>query len=161
TGYYHCSTASPASITTGPVLGTNYGITLNGAYSTSVECFSVDIYRTRDGGSYLQYLGSLANNQAGGTWTFSNGALNDSNLNPQILVPLGTSHLNDPPPGSTGSIAPSSDKLGFVSYWNGRLWCSAGNKMYFDAGPDCTNGDPHASWPPANVFSFNGQIVGH
>ena len=34
----------------------------------------------------------------------------------------------------------------------GRLWGWVGNTLYYSAGPDCTNGDGNASWPPANYF---------
>lgn len=157
TGYYHCSTASPVTYSTGPVFGT-YSYTLQGAYSTNTDVGSVDIYRIKDGGGVLFYAGSVANNSAGGTWSFVDN-IPDANLNTSLVVPLGTTHLNDPPPGSTGSIAPSTDKLGYLAYWQGRLWGIAYNKVYFDAGPDCINGDPHAAWPPAYVFQFPGQPI--
>lgn len=163
TGYYHCSTASPAidglfpTYTTGVVFGP-YSYVISGAFSTNTDCGSVDIYRTGDGGSTLNYLGSVINNTAGGTWTFTDN-IADKNLKPSITIPVAGFHRNDPPPGSTGTSAPSTDKISHLSFWRGRLWAVAGNKVYFDAGPDCTNGDPHASWPPANVFTFPGQVI--
>lgn len=152
TGYYHCSTASPQTYSTGPVFGT-YSETIGGAFSTNTDVGSVDIYRIKDGGSILNYVGSVANNTGGGNWTFTDSTL-DVNLNTSVTVPPQGFRRNDVPPGQTGSLAPSTDKLSFLTFWNGRLWGIAGNKVYFDAGADCQNGDPRASWPPANVFVF-------
>lgn len=157
TGYYHCSTASPSTTITGTVFGT-YNYPVKGAFSTNTDVTSVDIYRIKDGGSVLNYAGSVVNNTAGGTWTF-NDNLPDTSLNTSVTVPLAGFHINDVPPGTNGTVAPSTDKLGFLTYWMGRLWGAAANKVYFDAGADCQNGDPHASWPPANVFVFPGQVI--
>lgn len=156
TGYYHCSTASPAATTTGTVFATSYSQVVKGAFSTNADVTSVDIYRTKDGGSLLSYAGSVANNIAGGIWSFTDAVI-DNNLLTQTAVPLAGFHRNDVMPGMTGSIAPSTDKAGYLEYWNGRMWTIAGGKVYFSAGPDCQNGDPNASWPPANVFTFPGQ----
>lgn len=158
TGYYHCSTASPQSYSTGVAFETSYSHSIGGAYSTNTDVGSVDIYRTKDGGSVLQYLGSVANNTAGGTWAFTDNIL-DSALLTQTSVPLQGFHRNDVPPGTTGSLAPSTDLGGYLTEWNQRLWMIAGNKVYFTAGADCQNGDPNASWPPANVFRYPGQPI--
>lgn len=158
TGYYHCSTASPVTYSTGVVFETSYSSVIGGAYSTNLDVGSVDIYRTKDGGSVLCYAGSVVNNTAGGNWTFTDTVL-DSSLLTQTNVPLNLYHRNDVPPGTTGSIAPSTDKGSYLKYWNGRMWMIAGNKVYFSAGADCQNGDPNASWPPANVFAYPGQPI--
>jgi hypothetical protein len=40
------------------------------------------------------------------------------------------------------------------------MWGSIANKLYFSAGPDCTNGDGNQAWPPANVFTLPSNIYG-
>lgn len=162
-GYYHRSDASPAATSTGPVLGAGFNtggasvIPVQGQYSTNPDCKSVDIYRTKDGGSTLDYVASIANNPAGGTFTY-NDNVPDANLTTSIVVPLGSTLLNDPPPGQTGTHSPSTDAISQIEWWNGRFWGVSGNKVYFTAGPDVTNGDPYACWPPANVFTFPGPV---
>jgi len=158
TGYYHCSTASPNTYTTGVVYMSTYSATISGAFSTNPDVGSVNVYRTKDGGSVLAYAFSIVNNTAGGTWSQADTTL-DTALLTQTLVPLQGFHRNDVPPGTTGSIAPSTDKGSFLTYWNGRTWMIAGNKVYFTAGPDCQNGDPNASWPPANLFAYTSAPI--
>jgi hypothetical protein len=155
-GYYHRSDGSPVTITTGPVFGP-YAPVLTGAYSTNTDVGSVDIYRTRDGGSSFDYCGSVANNTAGGTWNFTDN-IKDAALNASLIIPLGTALLSDPPPGQTGTHSPSGDAISYITEWQGRLWGVSGSKVYFTAGPDVDNGDSNACWPPANVFSFPGQV---
>ena len=156
-GYYHRSDGSPVTITTGPVFG-SYAPVLSGAYSTNTDVGSVDIYRTRDGGSSFEYAGSVANVTAGGTWTFTDNVI-DANLNAQILIPLGTALLSDPPPGQTGTHSAAGDAIGYMREWQGRLWAISGSKVKFTAGPDVDNGDSYACWPPANEFAFPGQVL--
>lgn len=153
-GYYHRSDGSPVSFSTGAVFGP-YSYQVSGAFSTNPDVGSVDIYRTKDGGSSFDYAGSVANNPAGGSWNFTDN-VTDANLNTALVIPLGSLLLNDPPPGSPGSHAPAGDAIGLITWWNGRFWGVSGNKVYFTAGPDVTNGDPYACWPPANVFTFPG-----
>jgi hypothetical protein len=161
-GYYHRSDGSPVTITTGPVFGT-YAPVLSGAYSTSTDVGSVDIYRTRDGGSSFDYAGSVPNNTLGGTWNFTD-SIKDAALNASLIIPLGTALLSDPPPGQTGTHSPSGDAISFITYWQGRFWAISNNpgggcKVYFTSGPDVDNGDSFACWPPANVFTFPGQGI--
>lgn len=155
-GYYHCSGGSPLTYSTGPVFGA-YNYQLQGAFSTNLDVGSVDIYRTRDGGSSFDYCGSVANNTAGGTWSFTDN-VSDANLNAQLTIPLGTTLLYDPPPGSTGTHSPSGDAISYITEWQGRLWAISGSKVYASAGPDIDNGDGNACWPPANVFTFPGPV---
>jgi hypothetical protein len=160
-GYYHRSDGSPVTYSTGPVFGA-YSHVLSGAYSTNADAGSVDIYRIRDGGSVFEYLGSVANVVGSGTWTLTDN-ISDAALNPQIIIPLGTTLLNDPPPGQTGTHSPAADAISYIVYWQGRFWAisntSSGCKVYFTAGPDVDNGDAFACWPPANVFTFPGQGI--
>jgi hypothetical protein len=155
-GYYHRSDGSPVTISTGPIFGP-YNYPVKGAYSTNTDVGSVDVYRTKDGGSSFDYAGSVPNNTAGGTWTFNDSIL-DANLNSELIIPLGTELLSDPPPGSPGSHAPTGDAIGQLSWWQGRFWAISGSKVYFTSGPDVDNGDPYACWPPANVFTFPGPV---
>jgi len=37
---------------------------------------------------------------------------------------------------------------------------AVGGYVYFDAGPDCTNGLSQESWPPSNRFQFSGPVLG-
>lgn len=156
-GYYHRSDGSPVSFSTGAVFGP-YSYNVTGALSTNTDVASVDIYRTKDGGASFDYAGSVANNPAGGTWTFADSIL-DANLTSSLVIPLGSELLSDPPPGSTGSHAPAGDAISYMAWWQGRFWAIAGNKVYFTSGPDVDNGDPYACWPPGNVFTFPGPPI--
>lgn len=94
----------------------------------------------------------------GGTSTgwFFDDFTSDENLNVLLIAPQ--NHQNDPPPGAPGSTI--NQTIGTITaYWNGRIWMAVGNFVYFDAGPDCTNGVPEESWPPANRFQFAGPVL--
>lgn len=114
-------------------------------------------------------------NQSGGPFTFSvknvqdfvNGQTGifawsffdidaDTDLDFETIAPQ--NHLNDPPPGSVGSLI--QDKGTILAWWQDRIWMAVGGKLYFSGGPDILNGDPEQCWPPANVLSAGGQITG-
>jgi len=116
---------------------------------------AIEIYRTSDGGGVYLFDGAVTNPGAGATWTYNDFVI-DADLDVLLVAPQG--HQNDPPPGGAGStITP----VGTLSvYWQGRLWLVVGNFVYFDAGPDCTNGIPEESWPPGNRFQFAGPVFG-
>lgn len=117
---------------------------------------AVEIYRISDGGGTYLFDGAVTNPGAGLTWTFNDFVI-DADLDILLIAPL--AHQNDPPPGAPGSLYPLT--VGTISaYWNGRLWLAVGNYVYFDAGPDCTNGIPEESWPPGNRFQFSGPVLG-
>lgn len=89
-------------------------------------------------------------------WVFDDFT-SDENLDELMIAPQ--NHQNDPPPGAVGSLV--TQTIGTLStYWQGRLWMVSGNYVYYTAGPDCTNGDPNSSWPPANRFAFAGPPFG-
>jgi hypothetical protein len=89
-------------------------------------------------------------------WVF-NDFTTDANLDILQIAPQ--NHLNDPPPGAPGSSV--NQVVGtLTAYWQGRIWMCVGNFVYFDAGPDCVNGVPEESWPPANRFQFVGPTLG-
>lgn len=143
---FHTSTASPPTYTTGPILG-QFTNTLQVPASANAACDTVDFYRNADGGFLYYYLGSVPN-PGSGTVSFVDNTIPDTSLITQRIAPI--NHLNDPPPlGMT-----------ILAYWMGRNWGAVGNLLYFDAGPDCTNGVPAESWPPANVFAYPGPITG-
>jgi hypothetical protein len=112
----------------------------------------VEIYRTADGGGVLYFDMAIPNAP---TWTFTDTTV-DSSLDTDLIGPTG--HLNDPPPGTSGSLVAQGGTI--LAYWQGRVWMAVGNLLYFDAGPDCINGVPEESWPPANVFQYPGPITG-
>lgn len=114
----------------------------------------VEIYRTADGGGVLCLAAAIANPGAG-AWTYTD-TTPDTNLAIGVIGPI--AHLNDPPPGTPGSLVTQGGTI--LTYWQGRIWMAVGNKLYFDAGPDCINGVPEESWPPANVFQYPGPITG-
>lgn len=142
----HVSTASPATPNTGTILG-QFANSLSVPASPDPQCDQVQFYRPADGGGIYYLLGSVAN-PGTGTVTFVDNANPDSNLQNTIIAPL--NHLNDPPPAG----------MTILAYWQGRMWGAVENLLYFNAGPDCINGVPEESWPPANVFQYSGPIIG-
>ena len=112
---------------------------------------AIEIYRTSDGGGTYLFDGAVTNPGAGLPWTFDD-FVTDANLDILLVAPL--FHQNDPPPGAPGATLKPVGTL--TRYWQGRLWIIVGNYVYFDAGPDCTNGIPEESWPPGNRFQFAG-----
>jgi hypothetical protein len=116
---------------------------------------AVEIYRVSDGGGLYLFAGAVTNPGAGLPWSFDD-FVTDENLDILLIAPL--AHLNDPPPGAPGSTVKT---VGTISaYWQGRLWLAVGNYVYFDSGPDCTNGIPEESWAPGNRFQFAGPVLG-
>lgn len=163
-GYIYCyafrnsstgtvSSASPFSPTTGKQTSKNF--TLTGDRSTDPQCDKVWIYRTTDGGgtvttsgnSAMLFLTEIAN-PVSGTWSFTDSSP-DSSLNTQIVA--GINHLFDPAPAG----------LSNVTFYQGRMWGTVGNLLYFAAGADVllSSGVPEEAWPPANVFKLPGNIT--
>jgi hypothetical protein len=119
---------------------------------------AVEIYRTSDGGGTYLFDGAVTNPGAQMQWTFDDFVIDD-NLDILLIAPL--FHQNDPPPGAFGSSIKALGKpVGTISaYWQGRLWIVDGNFVYFDSGPDCTNGIPEEAWAPGNRFQFAGPVL--
>lgn len=115
----------------------------------------VELYRTLDGGGVLYYDNSFPNPAANLPWTDTD-TTSDANLDTDLIGP--TAHLNDPPPGTAGSLVTTGGTI--LAYWQGRVWMAVGGKLYFNAGPDCINGVPEESWPPANELDYPGPITG-
>jgi hypothetical protein len=125
------------------------------ASDTGTAVFNaVEIYRVSDGGGLYLFCGAVTNPGANASWTYSDFVA-DVDLDELLLAPR--NHLNDPPPGAPGSLISSVGT--YTVYWQGRLWMAVGNYVYFDAGPDCINGIPEESWPPANRFQFAGPVM--
>lgn len=143
--YTHVSTASPVSASTGP--GTWSSITVSGPRSTDSAVDTVQIYRTLDGGSTYEFVGTVAN-PVSGNFSYTDTA-HDSALNPFILAPQ--NGANNPPPSFFGAMS------GFA-YYAGRLWGAAANVLYFSGGPDTTNGNGLMAFPPTNYFQFPDTI---
>jgi hypothetical protein len=135
------STASPVSAST--LAATNKNFTIQGASSADSQVDKVEIYRTADGGSVYYYLTTVNN---GGTWSYTDSNP-DSALNTFKVAPQ--NNLNDPPPSG----------ISVSCFHLGRMWVAAGNKLYFGAGPDVTNGVPEECFPPANVFTLPAKIT--
>src|SRR5579864_3868298 len=115
---------------------------------------AIEIYRTSDGGGTYLFDGAVTNPGAGLPWTFDDFVA-DANLDILLIAPL--FHQNDPPPGAPGSLVKTVGTL--TRYWQGRLWMVVGNYVYFDSGPDCTNGIPEEAWAPGNRFQFAGPVL--
>jgi hypothetical protein len=127
---------------------------------TGIATFNaIEIYRLSDGGGTYLFAGALTNTYNPTTglptpWTFDDFVI-DANLDILLIAPL--FHQNDPPLGAPGSII---KPVGTVTrYWQGRNWMIVGNYVYFDAGPDCSNGISEESWPPGNRFRFAGPAM--
>lgn len=114
---------------------------------------AIEIYRTSDGGGSYLFDGAVTN-PGTGPWSFDDFVA-DLDLDEELVAPL--NHQNDPPPGAPGSSILTTGTL--LRYWQGRLWQINGNYVYFDAGPDCTNGIPEESWPPSYRFQFAGPVL--
>ena len=124
------------------------------ATDTGTATFNaVEIYRTSDGGGTYLFDGAVTNPGQDLPWSF-NDFVTDANLDILLTAPL--SHQNDPPPGAPGSTIQNVGNV--LCYWQGRIFMAVGNYVYMDAGPDCTNGIPEESWPPAYRFQFAGPV---
>jgi hypothetical protein len=142
--WYHISAASPVSF---PILlGAGYNVSVSGTASSDDSVTNVDIYRTKQGGSTYYYLDTLAD-PAGPVWNYVD-TLNDDQLDTSLTMT--TVPLNLPPPAGSSLVA----------YWQGRVWVASGAQVFYDGGGDITNGDPHQSFPLANVFTYPGEVTG-
>lgn len=125
------------------------------ASDTGTAVFNaVEIYRVSDGGGLYLFCGAVTNPGANTSWSYYD-FVPDVDLD-ELLVAQ-QNHLNDPPPGAPGSLISSVGT--YTVYWQGRLWMAVGNYVYFTTGPDCTNGIPEESWPPAYRFQFAGPVI--
>lgn len=139
------STASNASVTTGPILGT-LSVTLSGVGSAASNCDYVWIFRTVDGGATFLYLDKVANPGGSVPWTYTD-TQPDANLNEFLIAPI-SSNNNPPPTGIT-----------CLTFHLGRIWGSVGNTVYYSRVTDSTAGSGLSSFPPLNYFVFDSQVT--
>jgi hypothetical protein len=140
----HVSTASPVSVYTGPQ--TNVQITIDGQGSTDPQVSNVQIYRTTDGGATYYLLATIAN-PGSGNWSYTDTGTPDADLNSDIIAPQASA--NNPPPTGLQNLA----------YFQGCIWGSVGNYLYFSNGPLTTNGSGNESWPPLNYALLPSKIT--
>lgn len=77
-----------------------------------------------------------------------------------ILIQAPISASNNPPPNTTNPITTSvTGTFSLLCFGAGRLWGAVDNYVYFAGGPDVTFGNGNESWPPANVFTFPGDVT--
>ena len=135
---------------------------------------AIEVYRNTDGGGFwfqipptlmtgmsgtitdangTLYLKNPGTANSPGTWSFVD-TVPDSKLNTQIYGPIG--FLNSPPPAGLTNL----------EYFDGRLWGSVGNILYYaTAADDATllnvlqNGVGPESWEPTNNIPFNSDII--
>lgn len=177
----HRSNVSPFSASTG--LFTGQAITVTGSGMQTVtsgtagkdpQVDAIEVYRNTDGGPFWfqipaslmtspsatitdakgnVYLANPGTATSPGTWSFID-TVPDSQLNTQVYAPIG--FLNSTPPAGLTNL----------EYFDGRLWGSVGNILYFSTGADdalvlnvLQNGVGPESWEPTNAIPFNSQIV--
>lgn len=141
----HTSTAAPVSAYTGPQ--TTVVITVSGVGSTDPQVNVIDIYRTVDGGATYYLLASVANPANGGSWQYVDTGTPDSDLNIEVIAPQALA--NNPPPAGLQNLA----------YFDGCIWGSVGNYLYYSNGPLTTNGSGNESWPPLNYALLPSKIT--
>jgi len=138
---YHCvdghvSTASPASYSTGPVMG-NIDVPLSGLGSADPQVDATWLFRTVDGGSTFLFMESIPN---ASSWSLKD-TNPDATLN--LFIQAAIDDANDPPP--VGSVAPE--------YHLGRVWVAVGNSIYYSQSYTSV-GVAVQSFPPLNYFIF-------
>jgi hypothetical protein len=155
----HVSSRSRASVSTGAVLNANPRIT--GAYSTDTTVSDINIYRTFDGGGTFYFLAQIANNTAGGTFTYNDDdsgvtagdATLDSELDTRNIAPSEVS--NDPPATAATATASSNEISTPIVYYARRWWYGIGNRLFYSGQEEILNGVPEESFP--NPFGLRGN----
>ena len=174
------SNVSPLSVSTGSqtgvaitVTGTGMQTVPSGPAATDPQVDAIEVYRNTDGqGFWYQIPPSLMTNTSGtitvngvvylanpgtatsaGTWSFTDVVL-DTQLNTQIYAPI--AFLNSPPPAGLANL----------TYFDGRLWGSVNNFLYYSTAADdaillnvLQNGVGPESWEPTNYIPFDSPIV--
>lgn len=156
----HVSSRSGDSARLSP---TNNVPRIQGVYSTDTTVTHIDIYRTSDGGGTFYKLDRIANNTAGGNFTYNDNqsALvagnpkDDSELNTRDLAPSEVS--NEPVPRTAdGSAATFPDQSTGMAYFARRIWFGIGNRLFFTGQEEINNGVPEESFP--DPFGVNGDF---
>lgn len=77
-----------------------------------------------------------------------------------ILIEAPIAGANNPPPNTTNPVTTSViGTFSLLCFGAGRMWGAVDNYVYFAGGPDVTFGNGNESWPPANVFTFPGDVT--
>ena len=180
----HRSNVSPISASTGVQTGVGINVTGSGCpipvsgtgASTGngdPQVTAIEVYRNTDGGGFwyqipvsemtntsgtitvngVEYLANPGTATASGTWFFTD-TVPDLDLNTQIFAPI--AFLNTPPPAGLTNL----------EFFDGRLWGSVGNILYYATAADnatlinvLENGVSAESWEPTNYIPFNSEIV--
>jgi hypothetical protein len=145
----HISTASPpTNLIPQQIAGQAI---LSGPGSTDPQVDTIEIYRTQDGGSSYFLVGTVNNTLP--NWIFTDNitdspeGFNTGFLNTQIIAPI--AFANAPPQaGATDPV-----------WHTDRIFYHVGNTLYYTGGAEVTNGVPSECSPPANFFTYPGQIV--
>lgn len=140
----HCSTAGPASVSTGNFSGKTF-VGVGVTQSPDSQVNQIRVFRTVDGGDgvYLELPNSPFPN-AGGT---IQDTATDALLNFESLAPL--DHANDPPP------------LGMINleFHLQRIFGSFGNTVVWSSSPGATIGVGAQSFPPNNFAVFPSKVI--
>lgn len=150
------STASSVFTITGANIGAVN--TVSGIGSTDPQVDTIVIWRDADGGgsANMFFLTEIPNPAPIGgmaqPWMFNDFIpdLPTSTLpGLNVLEAAPIDDANDPPPAA---FVP--DDFHF-----GRVWGHVGNVLYFSGGPDTLVGNGNETFPPANSFTFPGNIT--
>jgi hypothetical protein len=158
------STASPALIIQGPILGiptTNENaptayLTFSGTWPADSQIDQIWIWRTPQGQSGLLFEDAVPIDPypTGGQFYIELGipdtsANGSGALNPFIQAPV--ANANDAPPaGLTGPILHLQ-----------RTWGFSGNVVYYSNGPDAivSSSNGNTGWAPLNQISYQGAVI--
>lgn len=157
----HISSRSPASVIAGPISSQVPRIT--GAYTTDTTVTHIDIYRTTDGAGTFYKLDRIANNTAGGTFTYNDNTSSlaagnpkdDSELDTRNLAPSEVSN-HEVPRDATNSNPTFPDQSTGLEYFARRIWFGIGNKLFFTGREEINNGVPEECFP--DPYGLNGGV---
>ena len=139
------SSATPVGAATGNFSSKAYvGVPVVASADPQVN--QIWVFRTLDGGA--TYFALPSNPYPNTTTT-----IQDSNLDASLLLTAlaDVTGLNTPPPSAFSAF----------SYYQGRIWGSVGNVVYYSSGPDLGNilGNGNEGVPPKYFFTFPSAIV--
>lgn len=154
------STASPAAIIQGPILGPVAAaapfISIAGTFTPDSQLDQIWVWRTPQGQSVLILEDQIPMDTfAGGAFTYDEVGIPDTStsgngaLNPFILAPV--ADANNPPPAA----------LAGPVYHLSRTWGFAGNILYYSNGPDAltSTSNGNTGWPPLNAITYQATII--
>lgn len=141
----HISSPTPISVNTGTFTN-KAGVTVTLTASTDAQVNQIRLFRTTDGGggTYFELPTSPYANTTGNV----TDSAADASLQIGSIAPTPT--FNDPPTPFRG-----------MSYFSGRIWGFAGNKVYFSGLEEINQGVPEESFPSGiagNFWSFDQPV---